>query len=220
MTLVALTWKFTYYAPNTMSVLDPETKRRVKSQHILFISLKNVFDFRNKTVRALWLSCYLPYSIFHFAIIPLLFFPLGKTAVLFVLINKLMAEAFTNLHSFLVIGPNHSADDLHRFEFHYHGKAEFYVTQVLGSANYNCGTDFLDYMSIWLNYQIEHHIFPDLPMTKYREIQPEIKALCLKHKIPYRQESIFKRFDRMLDVCVGKTSLRKLEKFPEYNLYN
>ena len=212
MALVAMTWKFTYYAPNTMSVLDPTTNKRLKSQHILFISLKNIFDCSNKTVRALWLRCYLPYSIFHFAIIPFLFLPLGKTAVLYVLINKLIAECFTNIHSFMVIGPNHTADDIHRFDFHYHGKKEFYATQVLGSANYNCGNDFIDYMSIWLNYQIEHHIFPDLPMTKYREIQPQVKALCAKHNIPYIQESIFKRFNRMLDVCVGKSSLRTLER--------
>lgn len=214
MALVAATWKFSYYAPNTMSVLDPSTSRRLKSQHILFISIKNILDFSNKTVRALWLRCYLPYTFVHFVIIPLLFFPLGKTAVLCVLANKILAEIITNIHSFLVIGPNHTADDLHRFDFHYQGKEEFYATQVLGSANYNCGTDFLDYMSIWLNYQIEHHIFPDLPMTKYREIQPQVKALCKKHNIPYRQESIFKRFWRMLDVCVGKSSLRKLESFP------
>lgn len=211
MALVAMTWKFTYYAPNTMSVLDPETDKRLKSQHILFISLKNVLDFRNKTVRALWLRCYLPYGLIHFVLIPALFLPLGKTAAIFVLINKIMAELMTNIHSFMVIGPNHTADDLHRFEFHYKGKKEFYTTQVLSSANYNCGNDYIDFMSLWLNYQIEHHIFPDLPMSKYREIQPKIKALCKKHGLPYVQESIFKRFARMLDVCVGKTSLRKLE---------
>jgi len=41
-----------------------------------------------------------------------------------------------------------------------------------------------------------------------------VKALCLKHNLPYRQESVFRRFGRMLDVCVGKTSMRQLEVFP------
>lgn len=212
--LAALTWKFTYYAPNTMSVLDPETKRRLKSQHIAFITIKSILNFKNRTVRELWLRCYLPYSLFNFAFVPLLFLPLGQTAALFVLLNKILAELITNVHSFLVIGPNHTADDLHRFHFHYQTKEEFYVTQVLGSANYNCGKEWIDYLSIWLNYQIEHHLFPDLPMTKYREVQPQVKALCERCKIPYRQESIFKRFKKMLDVCVGNTRLKALEQFP------
>ena len=117
------------------------------------------------------------------------------------------------MHSFLVIGPNHTAEDLYRYDFHYENKDQFYVTQIMGSANYNCGDEFTDYMSIWLNYQIEHHLFPDLPMSKYREIQPKVKALCAKYKIPYRQESIFKRFGKMLDVTVGKAKMPELRIF-------
>ncbi|MCB0337735.1 MAG: fatty acid desaturase, partial [Bdellovibrionales bacterium] len=79
----------------------------------------------------------------------------------------------------------------------------------------DCGNDFVDYMSIWLNYQIEHHIFPELPMTKYRSIQPRVKALCQKHGLPYRQEHMFKRFWRMANICVGKTSMRELQEFPQ-----
>ena len=210
----AISWKYTYYAPNTLSCLDPESKKRLKKEHIVFITIKNIFDFRNAHVRKLWTHCYLPYGLFNFVVIPALFLPLGSTAACYVLVNKLLAECITNFHSFMVIGPNHTADDLYRFDFHYEGKDEFYVTQVLGSANYRTGTEFVDYMAIWLNYQIEHHLFPDLPMRKYREIQPEVKALCAKHGIMYKQESIFKRFERMISVCIGKTSMMELAEFP------
>lgn len=213
--LAGLTWKYTYYAPNTMSVLDPDNQKRLKAEHILFITIKNIFQFSNAHVRRLWTRCYLPYGLTHFVLIPALFLPLGKEVVFIVLINKLIAECITNFHAFLVIAPNHTADDLYRFEFHYKNKAEFYVTQVLGSANYHCGNEFVDYMSIWLNYQIEHHLFPDLPMTKYREIQPQVKTLCQNCGIPYKQESVFKRFKRMLDICVGNTSMQTLRSFPE-----
>jgi hypothetical protein len=69
-------------------------------------------------------------------------------------------------------------------------------------------------MSGWLGYQIEHHLIPDLPMRQYCLIQPRVKALCLAHGVPYRQESVFRRFGRLLDVCVGKTTMRQLEAFP------
>ncbi len=212
--IAGLTWKYTYYAPNTVSVIDPSSEDKIPKRHIVFITILNIFDFRRAHVRKLWGSCYLPYGLFHFGFIPLLFFPLGKEVMLIVLFNKLLAECITNLHSFLVIAPNHTADDLYRFSFHYDKKEEFYATQILGSANYGCGSELVDYMSIWLNYQIEHHLFPDLPMTKYREIQPKVKALCEKHNIPYKQENIFMRFKRMVDICVGNTKMMALSEFP------
>jgi fatty acid desaturase len=210
--VAGITWKFTYYAPNTLSCLDPETKKRIRKEHIVFMTIKNVLDFRKAHVRLLWTHCYLPYGLFHFVLIPLLFLPLGQTAALFVLINKLLAEAITNFHSFMVIAPNHTADDLYRFGFHYESKPEFYLTQVLGSANYRTGSELVDYLSIWLNYQIEHHLFPDLPMLKYRVIQPKVKEICKRHGIPYVQEPMTKRFMRMCNVCVGKTSMAQLSE--------
>ena len=212
--VLACTWKIIYYAPNSLSVLDPDSRKRLRHEHITRLSIRNLVDFRRRSVRRLWLSCYLPYGLFHFGLVPLAFLPLGTTAAWYVLFNKLLAEAFTNVHAFLVIAPNHTADDLYRFSFHYDRKEEFYVTQVMGSANYHCGGEFTDYMSCWLNYQIEHHLFPDLPMRQYSRIQPEVKALCEKHGIPYRQESVFRRFGRLLDVAVGKTSMRQLQAFP------
>lgn len=214
MGLAALSWKYIYYAPNTMSTLDPESKKRLKTHSIAFISFMNIFQLNNPHVRKLWRHCYLPYIGFHFLLLPLAFSPLGQGAVISVFLTRLMAECFANLHSFLVIAPNHTADDLYRFWFHYDDKEEFYVTQVLGSVNYTCGKEWVDFMSVWLNYQIEHHLFPDLPMSKYREIQPKVKELCKKHHIPYRQESIWKRNRKLLDICVGKTSMKRLREFP------
>jgi hypothetical protein len=60
--------------------------------------------------------------------VPRLFLPLGTTAALCVLLNKLLAECIINVHAFLVIAPNHTADDLYRFDLHYHGRDEFYAT--------------------------------------------------------------------------------------------
>ena len=212
--VASISWKFTMYAPNSMGGLDPKTKAPIKPEKVKYLVLKNIFRFRNRNVRELWRSGYLPYVTVYFVVIPLLFLPLGWTAVFFVFLNRLLAEFMTNLHSALIIFPNHAGDDLYSFKFHYKSKEEFYVTQVMGSANYNTGTEFLDYMTIWLNYQIEHHLFPCLPMLKYREIQPRVKALCEKHHVPYRQESIFRRARRTLDFHMGKTEQRELWNFP------
>lgn len=213
--LAGVTWKYTYYAPNTISVLKTESVKQAKQGHVAFLTIKSIFDLRLSTVRSLWASCYLPYAVTHFILIPLLFLPLGKEAVVAVFINKLLAECFTNLHSFLIIAPNHCGSDLCRYDFHFRTKEEFYVTQVLGTANYTTGSDAIDHLHIWLNYQIEHHLFPDLPMRQYQLIQPEVKALCEKYRLPYIQEDVFTRFEKMMKVCVGDSSMKRITEFGE-----
>ncbi len=46
-------------------------------------------------------------------------------------------------------------------------------------------------------------------MLRYREVQPQVKALCEKYGIPYVQESVFARLRKMLDVAVGRTSMKQ-----------
>lgn len=36
-----------------------------------------------------------------------------------------------------------------------------------------------------LDTHLEHHLFPDLPCNRQRDIQPLVKELCLKHGLPY-----------------------------------
>jgi hypothetical protein len=35
-----------------------------------------------------------------------------------------------------------------------------------------------------------------------------VKAVCAKHGVPYVQESVFRRVKKLVDVMVGKTSMR------------
>lgn len=209
--LAGLTWKFTYYAPNTMSVLDPATLKRQKFEHIAWITILNVLDLRQRGVRQLWLHCYLPYIGFHFVLLPLLFLPLGRFAVISVLINRILAELLTNFHAFLVIAPSHSGHDVCRYSFHFKGQEQFYLMQVLGTANYPTGKEWIDYLHIYLNYQIEHHLFPDLPMRRYREIQPRVKAICEANGVPYLQENVFVRLHKLVRVCNGSDSMISLD---------
>ena len=51
-------------------------------------------------------------------------------------------------------------------------KQNFYVQQATGSVTYSSGTDLRDFMVAYLDYQIEHHVWPDLPMLKYRQAAP------------------------------------------------
>jgi fatty acid desaturase len=38
-----------------------------------------------------------------------------------------------------------------------------------------------------LNYQIEHHLFPDMSRINYPKARPIVKTFCFKHHIPYKE---------------------------------
>ena len=124
----------------------------------------------------------------------------------------MLAELLTNLHTFMNIAPNHAGEDVYRFDSSVKDKAEHYMRQITGSVNYACGSDGIDFAQMWLNYQIEHHIWPDLPMLQYRLVQPQVKQLCAEFGLPYVQESIFARNRKLIDIMVGKTTMRRVNR--------
>jgi linoleoyl-CoA desaturase len=48
-------------------------------------------------------------------------------------------------------------------------------------------------MSGNLSYQIEHHLFPDLPSNRYRQIAPQVRALCDRFGLPYNSGSLLRQ---------------------------
>jgi len=191
---LAATWRQTYYAPATMAALLGKAGATSSPR-----------DVYGKVA----LRCWLPYAGHAFVALPLAFAPLGPLAVVSAFVNSAVADVVTNIHTFMVVGPNHAGSDLFRFDDRPATKGERLARQVVGSTNYATGGDVLDFAHLWLNYQIEHHLFPDVPMLRYREVQPKVAALCEKHGIPYVQESVFKRFAKMAKIFVGKESMRR-----------
>jgi fatty acid desaturase len=192
--LLAGTWRATYYAPATLKTLlerdgKPTTTARV---------------YREVALRS-----WLPFGAWTFGALPLLYAPLGPLAVLSALANSALADVVANVHTFVVVGPNHAGDDLYRWDDRAASPAEHLVRQVVSSTNYATGGDLNDYAHLFLNYQIEHHLFPDLPMRQYQRVAPKVKAICEKHGVPYLQEGVFSRLKKMADIFVGNTKMRR-----------
>ncbi len=202
------TWKFTYYAPNTLLILENKERRKRKEPEV------STYEYNpfTKNGLELWKNYMLPYALVKFVMIPLLFLPFGMDAVMGTLIIFLLAEFVANLHSFLVIVPNHSAEDIYMFSEPHQSQGEFYLRQIMGSVNYNTGSDFIDFLHGFLNYQIEHHLFPNMPQSFYQKMQPITKEICKKHNLEYRQECVFKRIVMSIDLMVGKTKLLRIER--------
>ncbi|NOR54990.1 MAG: fatty acid desaturase [Sulfurovum sp.] len=200
-------WKYIYYAPNTLRIL--KNKKR-KEQDKVEIRDFN-YDPRTEDGLELWMEYYLPYAIVKFIVFPLFFLPFGGEAAAMAFGIIVLAEIFANVHSFTVIVPNHSAGDIYMFSEPSQSTGEFYLRQIMGSVNYNTGSDFIDFMHGFLNYQIEHHLFPNMPLSYYQKMQPIVKEICKKHNLEYRQESVFKRVFMTIELMVGKTKLLRIQ---------
>jgi fatty acid desaturase len=210
----ACTWKWTYYAPNTWQVLRRAERDKAAGTPVSPDRIANpdplldAFDVRTEEGRGFWRACLLPYGLTRFVALPALFAPLGPWAVFSVWANSLGAEVLTNLHSFAVITPNHAGDDMHRFDRKPSDRAEFYVRQVLSSVNFSTGGDLRDFLHGFLNYQVEHHLWPDLPPSAYQRVQPKVKAVCEKHGVPYVQEPLHRRLAQLLGIVTGERRMK------------
>ncbi len=63
-------------------------------------------------------------------------------------------------------------------------RGEWYVRQMLGSANIT-GSKAMHIMTGNLSFQIEHHLFPDLPSNRYQEIAPKVQDVFERYGLNY-----------------------------------
>ena len=212
------TWKFVYYAPNTLWYLHHKEISNEAVQKVLEDEARLGKSFPGSRIyspfdpvgRRYWWECLLPYGLYNFVLLPLLFLPLGWGASLTVLANLLLAELFTNIHTYWIVVTNHAGEDVPYFTTPVRSKGEFYFRQIAGSVNYNSGNDFIDFLHGYVNYQIEHHLWPDLPMRSYRRLQPKVQALAARYGIPYIKDNVFVRVWKLTELMVGKRDMYKM----------
>ena len=64
--------------------------------------------------------------------------------------------------------------------------------QLLTTANFAAGNKFITWMTGGLNYQIEHHLFPNICHIHYPKLAPIVKATAEEFKIPYHNKASFR----------------------------
>jgi linoleoyl-CoA desaturase len=53
-------------------------------------------------------------------------------------------------------------------------------------------------MSGNLGYQVEHHLYPDMPSSRYGEIAPRVREICKNYGLPYNTGPFFKQWGSVL----------------------
>jgi fatty acid desaturase len=97
------------------------------------------------------------------------------------------ANIVRNVWSYAIIFCGHFPDQTYTFspeEVEDESRGGWYVRQLTGAANIE-GSALFHVASGNLGYQVEHHLFPDLPSTRYAEIAPQVKQICERYGLPY-----------------------------------
>jgi fatty acid desaturase len=131
---------------------------------------------------------------------------MGKDYILFPLLTgpqfittltaNMAANLIRNVWSYAIIFCGHFPDGAEVFteeQLENETSGEWYLRQLLGSANFT-GNRLMHVMSGSLGYQIEHHLFPDLPSNRYPEIAERVTAICEKYDLPYTTGPFPKQF--------------------------
>jgi NADPH-dependent stearoyl-CoA 9-desaturase len=100
---------------------------------------------------------------------------------------NLAANLLRNVWAYVVICCGHFADGAEKFTpaaLEGETKPEWYLRQMLGTANFDAGP-VMAFLSGNLCYQIEHHLYPDLPSNRLHEISVRVRQVCDKYDLPY-----------------------------------
>ncbi|MEN6669717.1 acyl-CoA desaturase [Psychrobacter sp. B38] len=124
---------------------------------------------------------------------------LGRRSALTTLTGNATANVARNLWTWAVIFCGHFTEQAHIYT-HLdvnESKGDWYVRQILGSSNIE-GSKWFHILTGNLSHQIEHHIFPDMPASRYADIAPQVRAICRKYHLEYNTGRFSTQFSQVL----------------------
>jgi fatty acid desaturase len=111
------------------------------------------------------------------------------TALLFVAVSQGLYGVYLGS----IFAPNHKGMPVIDHE----AEIDFFRRQVITARNVY-GNAFYDFWYGGLNYQIEHHLFPNMPRNKLREAQKIVRAFCGERGVPYYETGMLRSYREVL----------------------
>jgi fatty acid desaturase len=116
-------------------------------------------------------------------------FPLlsGRRSFKSTLAANFTANIVRNVWAYSIIFCGHFPDQTYTFsqrEVADETRGGWYVRQLLGSANID-GSPLFHLLAGNLSFQVEHHLYPDMPSSRYTEIAPRVRDICRRYGLPY-----------------------------------
>jgi fatty acid desaturase len=113
-----------------------------------------------------------------------------------VLAGNVAANALRNGWAYVVIYCGHLTERTATFreeDLAGEDRAGWYARQVRGSSNFETGR-LGRVLSGHLGFQIEHHLFPNIPAWRYPAMAPRVRDICERHGLPYATGSLAAQF--------------------------
>jgi fatty acid desaturase len=113
-----------------------------------------------------------------------------------VLLANVAANLMRNTWSYMIIFCGHFPSGVAVFteeDVESETRGGFLARQLLASCNIEGGSLF-QVLSGNLSFQIEHHLFPDLPSNRYAEVAPRVRAIAARYGLPYNSGSLTRQF--------------------------
>ena len=107
-----------------------------------------------------------------------------------------LANVIRNVWAHAIIFCGHFPDQTYTFtpeEVENETRGGWYLRQLVGAANIE-GSPLFHIISGNLGYQVEHHLYPDMPSSRYSEIAPKIKDICERYELPYNSGRFSKQW--------------------------
>jgi NADPH-dependent stearoyl-CoA 9-desaturase len=105
------------------------------------------------------------------------------------------ANIVRNVWAYSIIFCGHFPDQTYTFsqaEVEHETRGGWYVRQLLGSANID-GSPIFHLLAGNLSFQVEHHLYPDMPSSRYAEIAPRVREICRRYGLPYNTGPLSKQ---------------------------
>ena len=124
----------------------------------------------------------------------------GYLGLLFAVMSPAKALVFAAVHQGLwglymgcSFAPNHKGMPMPTDE----DGLDYLRKQVLTSRNVRGGR-LVDLALGGLNYQIEHHLFPNMPRANLRRVRPLVMAYCAEQGVPYAETGLIESYRQAL----------------------
>jgi fatty acid desaturase len=108
-------------------------------------------------------------------------FVLGPTWLLTLFVSQILASMYLAG----VVAPNHIGMPIWPA-----GASPSFLERQLSSSRNVVPNLFTDFVFGGLNYQIEHHLFPNMPRNHFSKTRAIVRPFCAKHSLPYTESGV------------------------------
>ena len=124
--------------------------------------------------------------ILHYVLwigVPLLFWPWPAVAAFYILRTTLLGYAM-----YAVLAPGHFPAEAQRTTDEARRATDFFAIQTAGTVSFRTGL-LGRFLCSGLEYQVEHHLFPNISHIHYPQISLAVQKLCAERGLPYHSYS-------------------------------